>query len=124
MDSKKKYKAFVWLIPVVILFIIYVIVLIHFGKTELAGVELTTPGHKSLLVTAFAGFIMLIPMGIIDTVFIIITVFKYKNLSNENSEIQTNKEVKKEAKKESEKESKKEKKESKKKEEVKEKTAE
>ena len=83
MDSKKKYKAFVWLIPVVVLFIIYVITLIYFGKTELAGVELTTPGHKSLLVTAFAGFIMLIPMGIIDTVLIIITVFKYKNYANE-----------------------------------------
>ena len=86
MESKKKYKAFVWLIPVVILFILYVIALIYLGKTELAGVELTTPGHKSLLVTAFAGLIMFIPMGIIDAVLIIITVFKYKNYANEGSD--------------------------------------
>ena len=99
MDSKKKYKAFVWLIPVVILFIIYVITLIYFGKTELAGVELTTPGHKSLLVTAFAGFIMLIPMGIIDAVLIIITVYKYKNYASEGSEISKTEKSDKETKK-------------------------
>ena len=94
--KKRKYRAFLWLLPVLFVLIIDIIILAYVFHLEVSGIPAGEVGHPSGLLTCFIFVVLSIPTVIIFIIFLIITIKRYDKLSkldmeeqNESAELRT-----------------------------------